>query len=130
MNNVFAGRVLEMEYVGSRVTCNPAPTDTDEDILVLTSEDDIYRLVEDCKVVGFKGGEVYFSASGTASSDFYSLRKGEINLIITSRKEFFDKFLLATHVCKTLNVMSKQHRITVFQAVLYGKSYRPKDGKP
>ena len=115
---LFEENVVEMEYVGSRVTCVPAPTDTDEDVLILT--DNLGIFVRRCNKAGFKDTGSYTGAA------FHSLRHGEINLIITNEKEFYDKFMLATHVCKSLNVLDKQHRITVFQSILYGKAY----GKP
>jgi hypothetical protein len=118
INNPFEENVLKMDYVGSRVTCVPAPTDTDEDVLVLT--DNVVKFVNSCTKAGFKETGSY------AGSAFYSLRQGEVNLIITDEEEFYEKFMLATHVCKSLNVLDKQHRITVFQAILYGKAY----GKP
>ena len=115
---LFEDNVLQMAYVGSRVICVPAPTDTDEDVLILT--DSLGTFVRKCNRSGFKDTGSY---TGPA---FHSLRHGEINLIITDKKRFYDKFMLATHVCKSLNVLDKQHRITVFQAILYGKAY----GKP
>ena len=115
---LFEENVVEMEYVGSRVTCVPAPTDTDEDVLILT--DNLGTFVRRCNKAGFKDTGSYTGAA------FHSLRHGEINLIITNEKEFYDKFMLATHVCKSLNVLDKQHRITVFQSILYEKAY----GKP
>jgi hypothetical protein len=116
--NPFMDMILDAEPVGSRVTCNPPPMDTDEDILILTSE--LYPLIKKLKEAGYKGGDVYFDTeSGKATNNFYSLRVGNINLIITGEKQFFDEFMLATHVCKTLNVMEKKDRITVFQAILY-----------
>jgi len=118
IHNPFEDNVIKMDYVGSRVTCVPAPTDTDEDVLVLT--DDITKFVHSCTKAGFKETGSY------AGPAFYSLRQGEVNLIITDEEEFYDKFMLATHVCKSLNVLDKQHRIIVFQAILYGKAY----GKP
>ena len=118
IKNPFEGKLLEFEYVGSRVTCNPPPTDTDEDILILT--DKLYRLVEDCKAQGYRGGEVYFTAEAKSASDFISLRKGNINLIVTEDRKWFNRFMAASHVCKTLNIMEKHRRILVFQAVLYG----------
>jgi hypothetical protein len=126
---VFSKYVDSYEPVGSRVTCDPAPTDTDEDFLLLTCY--VAPLIKECKALGFEGGEVYFDSAGEASSNFYSLKKGDINLIITEKQSFYDKFLLASHVCKTLNVLDKQHRITVFQAILYEKKHKPKlEGKP
>lgn len=115
---LFEENVVEMEYVGSRVTCVPAPTDTDEDVLILT--DSLGTFVRRCNKAGFKDTGSYTGAA------FHYLRHGEINLIITDKKEFYEKFMLATHVCKSLNVLDKQHRITVFQSILYGKAY----GKP
>ena len=117
--NPFIGNIIDMAFVGSRVTCNPPLEDTDEDILIYTET--IATLIHDCKLSGFIEGEVYFTPDSKTTSQFISLKKGNINLIVTDNKDFYDKFLLATHVCKTLNVMEKQHRITVFQAILYGK---------
>jgi hypothetical protein len=116
--NPFLDKVVKMEYVGSRITCNPAPTDTDEDVLLLT--DDKKTLIGDCIEVGFKWDS---DATKSYPDSFVSLRNGTMNLIITDDEEFFKKFMLATHVCKSLNVSPKRNRITVFQAILYGKEY-------
>lgn len=117
LNNPF-DLATKVEAVGSRVTCVPAPTDTDEDFLCLT--DHLEKFVENCIKVGFKEEGSY------AGPAFISLKYNNVNIIATNDEEFFDKFMLATHVCKSLNVLDKQHRITVFQAILYGKAY----GKP
>jgi len=116
--NPFLDKVVKMEYVGSRITCNPAPTDTDEDVLLLT--DDLSMLIADCIEVGFtRDGD-----TGTSYPEgFVSLRNGTMNFIVTDDEEFYKKFMLATHVCKSLNLMEKNNRITVFQAILYGKEY-------
>jgi len=116
--NPFLDKVMKMEYVGSRVTCTPAPTDTDEDVLLLT--DDLNTLIGDCIEVGFDRDGDHKSSYPT---EFVSLRSGTINFIVTDNEEFFEKFMLATHVCKSLNVLNKSDRITVFQAILYGKEY-------
>jgi len=116
--NPFLDKVVKMEYVGSRITCNPAPTDTDEDVLLLT--DDLKTLVGDCIEVGFtRDGD----HKATYPVGFVSLRNGSMNFIVTDDEEFFKKFMLATHVCKFLNVMTKVDRICVFQAILYGNEY-------
>jgi len=109
---------VKMEYVGSRITCNPAPTDTDEDVLLLT--DDLETLIGDCIEVGFTRDG---SLKPSYPEGFVSLRNGSMNFIITDDEEFYKKFMLATHVCKSLNLMEKKNRITVFQAILYGKEY-------
>ncbi len=55
--------------------------------------------------------------------EFLSLKRDEINLIITKSQKFVDKFLLATSLTKRLNLMDKDDRIAVFRAVLYGEIY-------
>lgn len=106
------GDVLGAWPVGSRVTCNPPPRDTDED--VLCHVESVQDFVREASRQGFRS-----TSKCSGQPHFISLRKGDVNLIVSSDKDFVDKFLLATHVCKTLNVMSKQHRIVVFQAILY-----------
>lgn len=116
--NPFLDKVVKMEYVGSRITCNPPPTDTDEDVLLLT--DDLNTLIGDCIEAGFKrDGDV----TASYPTEFVSLRSGTINFIVTDNEEFYRKFMLATHVCKFLNLQGKLDRICVFQAILYGKEY-------
>lgn len=114
--NPFTNYVTEYEYVGSRVTCNPPPENTDQDILIYS--EDAKTLIGNCIEQDYVGTGSY------VGSEFTSLLQETVNLIITDNKEFYDKFMLATHVCKTLNVLDKQERITVFQAILYGKAYR------
>ena len=105
---------------GSRVTCSPAPTDTDADYLVVIPNthgavaDAVGKLGE----AGFKweGGEHYQIAANT----FMSWRKGDVNLIVTRNSSFAVKHGVATSICKKLNLMSKDDRIMVFKAVLYG----------
>jgi hypothetical protein len=118
--NPFLDKIVKMEYVGSRVTCSPPPTDTDEDVLLLT--DDLSMLIADCIEVGFTR-DGYHKAS--YPTGFVSLRNGTMNFIVTDNEEFFKKFMLATHVCKSLNVTVKANRICVFQAILYGNEYQP-----
>ena len=116
--NPFLDKVVKMEYVGSRVTCSPPPTDTDEDVLLLT--DDLSMLIADCIEVGFTRDGDHKASYPTG---FVSLRNGTMNFIVTDVEEFYKKFMLATHVCKSLNVMTKVDRICVFQAILYGNEY-------
>jgi len=116
--NPFLDKVVKMEYVGSRVTCNPPPTDTDEDVLLLT--DDLTMLIADCIEVGFTRDGTHTASYPTG---FVSLRNGTMNFIVTDDEEFYKKFMLATHVCKFLNLQGKLDRICVFQAILYGKEY-------
>lgn len=112
--------------VGSRVTCSPPPTDTDEDFLLLVENmnDAASKLID----IGFSAYmtheqfEDYKALHGVSRGRFTSLRLGDVNYIVTESAFFFDRFLTATHICKTMNVMDKQHRILIFHAV-FGESY-------
>jgi len=100
--------------VGSRVTCNPPPTDTDQDILCLVNPDEEEGFFMWIEKHGweFEGDEKY------EMDEFTSYRKtvddDEMNLIITTKPEWFDSFLDATRECKEKNVLTKEGRIAVF----------------
>jgi hypothetical protein len=133
----IAEMVDRMQPVGSRVTCDPAPIDTDEDYLLLV--DAVYeggKLIKD----GFKRlDELEFylhthgwKMGGSLPTDmvtqippearFCSWTLDEINLIITCSPEFFRRHLAATALAKRLNLLVKADRIALFQAVLYGNT--------
>jgi hypothetical protein len=52
---------------------------------------------------------------------FVSLRSGDVNLIVTSDARFAARFLVATRLATQLNLLNKNDRVALFQAVLYGK---------
>ena len=114
--------------VGSRVTCNPPPTDTDEDYLVLVK--DKPAAVAGLKALGFEYSAdpeklaKYEAMNGTARWSFTSLWFGNVNYIVTDSQFFFERFLTATHVCKALNLLDKADRIMVFEAVRGGSFYK------
>lgn len=111
----------EISPCGSRVICDPAPTDTDADFLVVLPSKKV--VISD--VVGelagegwnWEGSEHY---QDCATNDFMSWRKGSANLIVTANSTFATRHKAATHLCKSLNLLSKADRIMAFQAVLYG----------
>ena len=115
--------------VGSRVTCSPPPMDTDEDFLLLV--EDLDEAVKKLKEIGFDTGmtkeqeDEYVSFQRTSGGRFKSLRFGDVNYIVTQSAFFFDRFLTATHICKTLNVMDKKQRILIFSGV-FGDSHLDK----
>lgn len=121
------GKCLKYQLVGSRVTCDPAPTDTDQDVLVLTDLTMWRAHLEPLLVDGGfeKGGSDCGDSAGYMSGcplSFQSFTLGELNLIVTFDAEFYRRFLAATGVCKHLNLMPKSDRVMLFQAVLYGNS--------
>jgi hypothetical protein len=100
--------------------------DTDEDFLLLV--EDLDEAVIKLKEIGFDAGMTneqlneYIALQKTSSGRLKSLRLGDVNYIITESAFFFDRFLTATHICKTLNVMDKKQRILVFEGV-FGDSH-------
>lgn len=107
--------------VGSRVTCIPAPTDTDDDQLVYTLN--IRDLEDELMRDGFEhdGSRVN---EGSNTSPFRSYSKGDVNLIVTDKLTFFKAFITATHIAKKLNILNKHDRIILFQGVLYGNCHQ------
>lgn len=112
---------LTAEPCGSRVTCNPPPTDTDADYRIQYERHDHDALVALLKDCGFEpdGGKHY----ADSLSNFHSWRSGEINLLISSNPEWIRRHRLATWLCKSINIMDKQLRIALFQRILYREEY-------
>lgn len=113
---------VALEPVGSRVTCNPPPADTDADYLVLVDSTNADRVREMIATdFQFDGSDVGDVALNTPDDQrFASYSDGEVNLIVTESVVFFRRFMAATSVAKRLNLMSKDDRVALFQAVLYG----------
>lgn len=110
----FGCMVERYDFVGSRVTCNPPPTDTDCDILILTPS-----LTDFCQTAIDYGWE--HGGSFSSSDDWMSLRKDEFNLIVTGEIEFWDYFIAATHEAKRLNLMQKRERVALFDSMIPAK---------
>jgi len=112
---------------GSRVTCVPAPTDTDRDWIVLIKDG---AWDEFCTVLfessWEQGGSSIPNEVNTLDPDerFNSFTFGEDNIIATISTEFYRKFVAATSVAKRLNLLNKDDRIALFQAVLYGNTHQ------
>ena len=113
---------------GSRVICNPAPTDTDDDYVVLVASRmwnafDILDCLEDYGYIHNTGvSDAYQNMLSFDEEDgFMSFKKGEVNYIITPSKDFFDKFCAATLSAKEMNLTDKQDRIKHFRSYLYGE---------
>lgn len=102
--------------VGSRITCNPPPVDTDEDWLVLLNSEAQQSL----EAAGFtqEGSPEFYTGSDVGG--FRSWRLGSINVITTPDPGFFHLFITATTLAKRFNLLKKSDRIALFQAVLYG----------
>lgn len=119
--------VLSVTPVGSRVSCCPPPTDTDEDFLVLVQPATLDCVIDDlisrnCELGGSRIKERSREglAPDVAEDGFVSMRKGNQNYLLTECVNLHGDFMLATSVCTKLNLLKKDDRILVFQAILYG----------
>jgi hypothetical protein len=119
----------EIQPVGSRVTCDPAPTNTDEDFLVSIAPWKIRDTANQLSEDGWKlDGSEASDDTGRIKDKFLSYKKDDINLILTCDKTFFDRFMAATSCAKRFNLLEKADRVALFQAVLYGNaSIDPED---
>lgn len=122
----YRGLYIKAAKCGSRITCNPAPTNTDEDWIILIKEskweDARDCLLDDGWVLG--GSDISSEMNNlTQDEQFRSFTKEIdgtlVNFICTKSEVFYDRFWAATTVCKRLNLMDKADRIALFQAVLY-----------
>lgn len=52
-----------------------------------------------------------------AGADFHSLRKGDVNLILTESGSYFRGFVKAAKVCKLLKVADKPMRIAIHDLI-------------
>lgn len=132
--NQFYSDVL---HTGSRVICSPPVKNTDDD-WVLLCRPDCQAPLEG--ILGMSGWQLGGSSRWVRESNgwmtqvrddegfgenFKSYRKKELNLILTSKPEFFEKFRRATEITRSLNVLDKSDRVLIFEAVF--KDQWPKD---
>lgn len=113
----------QITAVGSRVTCEPAPSGTDQDWLVLVSANGYTDFAAALLAAGWEvgGSMIPADVDYTPVGDrFNSFTKGEDNIIATASPDFHRKFLAASSIAKRLNLLKKADRIALFQAVLYG----------
>lgn len=108
-------KILAQYPTGSKYICFPPVENTDEDWVVLVEEGYEQELSD--KGFVYSMSDVEYSNPGI----FISARKGNLNWIVTTNKAFFKRFVLATKVARKLNLLEKQSRVALFQAILYGK---------
>lgn len=115
----FKDYIIKYAFVGSTETCDPSPTNTDLDILVLSKE--CANLLKTSKRLGYSyTGSIIIDESGDMEENqFFSIKKGIVNIIATEDARFFDRFILASKLAKRLNLLDKSDRIDLFQTILY-----------
>lgn len=127
---------LSVDAVGSRVTCNPPPTDTDADFLVLLARGTEPQYESELLAAGWEhdGSKPENSETQMGPGYWWSFslwHEGtRVNVIATADLDWHTKFRLASDVAKALNLLMKWERITLFQAILYGNSPTPGFGTP
>lgn len=120
-----------IEPCGSRVTCNPAPEDTDQDYLVALGDPTanvnsaVSDIVSILSQTGWQWEGDCDHYQNVAANAFMSWRKDKINLIVTASHDFARRHRAATKLSARLNLLGKPDRIALFQAVLYGNEYEP-----
>ena len=113
----FEGVVSVFSPTGSRVICDPAPSDTDEDFIAFVACDEAAQsALVDLGYVLEGSPEFY---TGNDVGGFRSFRKGDVNLITTPDENFYQKFQMATELAARFNLLDKGDRIALFQAILY-----------
>ncbi len=127
---------LKSEYkcivfqTGSRVCVDPPPQKSDIDYIVGVGlfGDPEKREARHTALFKFLESEGFKNQSEEyPPDDFTSFRKGDINFIVMIDHSLIEKHRSALHVCKNLNLKSKQKRIMVFEAVMYGRKFNPED---
>jgi len=102
---------------GSTVICSPPVTNTDIDFIICTPEmQKLHLFLIDN---GFKESSKDQEEYELSDDGFACYRKKNINLILTSNKVFYKRWVLATNVAKKLNLLNKKDRIILFKAILY-----------
>lgn len=106
--------VAEFSLIGSAMYL-PAEQCGDVDFVVLVqNENYLERVTNLIMNHGFQPcGEQYECATGT----WGAVRRGNINLIVTHDKAFYDGYKLAMEVCKALRLTNKRDRIAACKVV-------------
>lgn len=104
--------VKDAFYGGSRVICNPPPTNTDCDIVLLVTS-----------IRSFEK-DLHFEWATPASSDyagegdtFRTYRRDEYNLMVFDDPTEYGAVLGATALAQHLNIQDKQTRYALFEKV-------------
>lgn len=115
---------------GSRVTCSVVREDSDWDYLVLCGEGQpIANLLSALNRIAINDDVGNHHYQTQAVRGFISFKRPAdmINLIVTTNYEFFRRHILATEICKAMDVLDKRVRIQIFQRILYGNKINVED---
>lgn len=113
--------VITQSRTGSNYTCDPPVVNTDIDYLVLVQ--DLWHALGALADEGWtlcEGKDGAYEEDDTYSLDWYAVRKGSFNLILTADPGWYQRAVQATTICKMHNILDKADRIIVFRWVRDG----------
>lgn len=108
---------MKIYPTGSYFICSPPVLNTDIDFVIFTEDFD--NFCEDL----LKNGWSNCSGKEYPYVDFIAFKRREIsgvviNYIVTSKEEYYNKYVIATDTARALNLTKKVDRIALFQEVL------------
>ena len=115
--------VLEAALIGSAMFM-PAEHVNDIDFAVRLQPG---RTVDDiadtlCEEDGWLSTGDYDTSTDNPEMAWCSVRKGELNYMLTSSQEFYDKYVTAMQVCAALGLADKSDRMLVCRIVRDGRT--------
>ena len=106
---------LAVEPYGSRIVCNPAPTDTDEDWIVLA----LNPYVDQTLIkLGFRRSDREYSHEAHGHPILAYRGNGNLNIVVTTDREFFRRTMEATRLARRFNLLDKSDRVALHEVVV------------
>ena len=106
---------LAVEPYGSRIVCNPAPTDTDEDWIVLAQNLYVDRTLVK---LGFCRSDWEYSHEAHGQPIHAYRGNGNLNIVVTTDREFFRRTMEATRLARRFNLLDKSDRVALHEVVV------------
>lgn len=102
---------LDSFQTGSSYICNPPVTDTDIDVMFL-----VYDL-EETEIDLIRDGWKRCGIADYAVGNWAAYRKENLNALVTSNRDHYDKFEAATELAKKRNLLKKEDRVKLFATI-------------
>lgn len=112
----------DVYLTGSRAICKNPPEDSDTDYLV-TLYNGMEEVLAYLKDHGFE--PVEGSNKGYADEVQWSLKRGNLNLILSRDAEFSDRWKAATEEAKRLGLKLRSERAALFREMVDEKTRKP-----
>lgn len=104
---------IDIAPTGSYYICNPPVTNTDLDFIVLIEQGTKDRVYDEMIAQGWLFDGSFVSGN---PSFWFSVRRNNVNLIVTDNALYYERFLEATETAKRLNLTKKKDRMALFTA--------------